>query len=183
MRGYSRKGGERGRERKSKSAKKKNGREEDHLTTQELAQKWEPEVGRSGKKGKKNRNKWRDENEEPAEFNAHNRLNAELYNNSGRAGRKGRGAAVNLTSLSEEMFMNWEELLDAREGLKQKMDKIAAVHGWEGKVHKKAFLGGVEPASFLHSIRADMTALEPTVSVIEGATRRPQSLSYAYTLN
>eukprot|EP01048_Picozoa_sp_COSAG05_P020901 COSAG05_NODE_3690_length_1905_cov_1.469546_2_plen_163_part_00 len=43
--------------------------------------------------------------------------------------------------------MSWEELLDMREGLKRRMDRVATVHGWQGRTAQQAFLGGIEPGT------------------------------------
>jgi hypothetical protein len=170
MRGGSKKGGggERGRERKTKAKKNKSAREEKLLSSTWTPEELDTELqSRRGKKGRgKNfKNRFKDENEPAnAEVNAHRRLNEEF----GTKGRKKTGA-VNLTSLSEKMFMNWEELLDAQEGLKRRMDAIAAVHGWQGQCEQKGFLGGIEPTAFLESIQADIAAVEPTANALEKA--------------
>ena len=51
-----------------------------------------------------------------------------------------------------------------------RLDTIAAVHGWEGQsMSRKSFLGGIEPASLLSSIRAEMVALDPAAEALEKA--------------
>ena len=78
------------------------------------------------------------------------------------------GAANNhLQHLPRELFVSWEELLGARQELKQRMDTIAAVHGWQGRCGERGFLGGMEPAALLRSIREDIAALEPSADALQ----------------
>jgi hypothetical protein len=82
--------------------------------------------------------------------------------------RRGMGG-VNLNSLAEIVFFQWEELLGSREVLKRRVDTIAAVHGWQGQISRRGFLGGIEPSALLDSIRAEMVALDPTSEALERA--------------
>ena len=145
------------RERKTKSTKKERGprdRKEHRLTHQELANQWDDDAmfpmrggGGGGKKGKKSRSKRRDDDDE--EHVRRRRADADVGVSLAGQRRRGEMGAINLQHLSATMFMSWEELLDTRQALKQRMDTIAAVHGWEGKCGRRGFLGGVEPAAFL----------------------------------
>ena len=49
------------------------------------------------------------------------------------------------------------------------LNTIAAVHGWESSAARKGFLGGVEPARLLASIRAEVAALSPAAAALERA--------------
>ena len=65
--------------------------------------------------------------------------------------------------------MHWEELLGSRESLKRRVDAIAAVHGWQGRASRKSFLGGIEPAALVASMKADIAALDPMAEALEVA--------------
>ena len=43
------------------------------------------------------------------------------------SGRRNAGA----DGIPERLFVSWERLLGAHEGLKMKLDSVVAVHGWE----------------------------------------------------
>ena len=123
---------------------------------------------RGGKKGRKSRNKWRDENEAARRWQQQQQEGESEPGGLSSRGQKRDGmGAVNLQHLSKELFLNWEELLDARQDLKQRMDSIAAVHGWQGKCGKTGFLGGMEPAVLLQSIREDISVLEPGAEALQ----------------
>ena len=78
-------------------------------------------------------------------------------------------AAFNIHKLSENLFVSWEDLLGSREGLKRRVDTIAAVHGWEGRCLEDGFLGGVEPSTLLASIKAEILLLDPAAEALETA--------------
>jgi hypothetical protein len=113
--------------------------------------------GKEGKREKRDRDKreekrqrkHRDENEEPGEASA--------------------AREEEMGVVSESLFVNWGELLRSREGLKRRIDGIAAVHGWQGRTTRKGFLGGLEPSTLLESIRSDIDALEPAAEALEKA--------------
>lgn len=73
------------------------------------------------------------------------------------------------SSVGEDVFMHWEELLGSRESLKRRVDAIAAVHGWQGRASRKSFLGGIEPAALVASMKADIAALDPMAEALEVA--------------
>ena len=63
---------------------------------------------------------------------------------------------------ADNIFMQWEELLRGREELKQRLNVIATVHGWESQaLRNKSFLGGVETKTLVDSLRAEVQALLP----------------------
>ena len=72
-------------------------------------------------------------------------------------------------SLGEQVFMRWDELLGAREGLKRRLDTIAAVHGWESRSARKCFLGGIEPGALVRSLRAEVCSLDAAAADLERA--------------
>ena len=87
---------------------------------------------------------------------------------------------VNVSSLSEAVFMTWEELLRARETLKCRLESIAVVHGWEGRSSRRSFLGGIDPSALLPSLKAEIRALAPSnvpmhrVVLVPASSRRDQ---------
>ena len=83
--------------------------------------------------------------------------------------RKGGMGAVNLYSLAEDVFMQWEELLGSREALRSRVHTIAAVHGWEGRSSRRNFLGGIEPESLLVLMRAELALLGPACESLDRA--------------
>ena len=72
-------------------------------------------------------------------------------------------------SLGEQVFMRWDEVLGAREGLKRRLDTIAAVHGWESRSARKCFLGGIEPGALVRSLRAEVGSLDAAAADLERA--------------
>lgn len=118
------------------------------------------QASRKAKKGSKRDNKYDrdDENFQPDESTANRFL----------APRRGMGAR-DVEMLAENVFMQWEELLGSREALKRRVDTIAAVHGWEGRSSRRSFLGGIEPASLLESIKSEIVALDPACEALERA--------------
>ena len=72
-------------------------------------------------------------------------------------------------SLGEQVFMRWDEVLGAREGLKRRLDTIAAVHGWESRSARKCFLGGIEPGALVRSLRAEVCSLDAAAADLERA--------------
>ena len=73
------------------------------------------------------------------------------------------------SSQEPDVFVSWDELLLSREALKRRLNTIAAVHGWESSAARKGFLGGIEPARLLASIRAEVAALSPAAAALERA--------------
>ena len=68
------------------------------------------------------------------------------------------------SATAETVFVQWDELLRSREALKQRLDTIAAVHGWETPA-----LGGIEPDKLVVAMRAEVAALEPAADHLERA--------------
>ena len=115
------------------------------------------------KKGGKNKH-FRDESDEFFEQYLGDEAGGRLPR-SGPGGSSSGGA-----SSSENLFVRWEELLASRESLKRRLDTICAVHGWEprGEAAGKSFLGGVEPASLLQTMRAEIRTLDPAADGARG---------------
>ena len=86
-----------------------------------------------------------------------------------RGGRWLPPGAVSVASVGPDLFIGWEELLSSREALKRRLDSISAVHGWEARAARKSFLGGVEPANLLQSIRDEVKTLEPAAEALDKA--------------
>lgn len=81
-------------------------------------------------------------------------------------GRATSGAFAS-DQMSENIFASWEELLEAREALKRRIDSIAVVHGWEGASTREGFLGGIEPSTLLNSIQAETAAMKPACKALD----------------
>ena len=147
-----------GREKKSKRAK--HGKSVEQLAAEE------PEVRKveKFKKGGKHKN-YRDESDDF--FKA--------FGVDDGAGSSSQHGVSNLPPLSlfpatsESVFKNWEELLGSREALKRRLDTIAAIHGWESQSLRTGFLGGIEPAALIQSLRSEISALDPAADDLEKA--------------
>jgi len=149
-----------GREKKTKASKPNKGGNLKNRDENEAAAEEESHARKRDKPKKGGKHKNRDKKEE---------FGGADSSGPSSQGRGGVGTTNSLSSLSENIFMNWEELLCSREGLKRRVDTIAAVHGWEGQSLRKSFLGGIEPGPLLQSIRAEIATLNPASEALERA--------------
>jgi hypothetical protein len=144
-----------GRERKTKSTKAKGSRGAAAAAAAE-------QEGQEKKKKGSKRDKYLKTTVDPEDSDEAPQQGARLGPASQRRGM----GAVNLYSLAENVFMQWEELLGSREGLKRRIETISAVHGREGR---RILTGGIQPSSLLESIRTELTALGPASEALERA--------------
>ena len=93
---------------------------------------------------------------------------ASIHSSSSPSQRSNPGTA-NAHSISEHLFVTWDELLASHQELKMKLDSVVAVHGWQRRSSRKNFLGGFEPAALLQSIREEIAAIKPASEALEKA--------------
>lgn len=124
-------------------------------------------IGMRAKKGRRNR-QFHDESDQFFREHLGERASGDGAASSSLSSLPQRGVG-SLASISESMFVQWEELLAGRELLKRRLDAIGAVHGWEATSSRKGFLGGIEPGALIKSIREEIATLEPAAEGLEKA--------------
>ena len=115
------------------------------------------------KKGKRGKHR-DDSDDEPA----HDRNSSHPRSKAAMARAEAR-AADGSHSISERVFVTWDQLLSSHQGLKMQLDSVIAVHGWERRSARKGLLGGFEPGALLESIQAEITAIEPAAEALQKA--------------